>query len=171
MSASPNDVAFGCDVVPTAQWANITSLRPLGATSLWAKRITSFLRKQKHHFFTARQDNYVLHTIPCKARLYAKRTRNRVFLILIWNCFIAGAPKQVLFSMKRTYGAWKMKQGFALWCEPSAHGEVSVRFASCLRSKRIIRALRVLHRSRMTSASYRQSRCFIKKYKSCHFDL
>ena len=34
MSASPNDVAFGCDVVPSAQWANITSLRPSGATSL-----------------------------------------------------------------------------------------------------------------------------------------
>jgi len=26
MSASPDDVAFGGDVVPTAQWANITSL-------------------------------------------------------------------------------------------------------------------------------------------------
>ena len=37
MSALPNDVAFGCDVVPTAQWANITSLRPLGATSLRTK--------------------------------------------------------------------------------------------------------------------------------------
>ena len=37
MSASPNDVAFGCDVVPTAQWANITSLRPTGATSLRTK--------------------------------------------------------------------------------------------------------------------------------------
>jgi hypothetical protein len=37
MSASPNDVAFGCDVVPTAQWANITSLRPSGATSLRTK--------------------------------------------------------------------------------------------------------------------------------------
>ena len=50
MSASPNDVAFGYDVVPSAQWANITSLRPSGATSLCAKQITSFLRKQKHHF-------------------------------------------------------------------------------------------------------------------------
>ena len=37
MSASPNDVAFGNDVVPTAQWANITSLRPTGATSLRTK--------------------------------------------------------------------------------------------------------------------------------------
>ena len=34
MSDSPDDVAFGCDVVPSAQWANITSLRPSGATSL-----------------------------------------------------------------------------------------------------------------------------------------
>ena len=50
MSDSPDDVAFGYDVVPSAQWANITSLRPLGATSLCAKQITSFLRKQKHHF-------------------------------------------------------------------------------------------------------------------------
>jgi len=30
MSASPNDVAFGNDVVPTAQWANITSLATNG---------------------------------------------------------------------------------------------------------------------------------------------
>ena len=37
MSASPNDEAFGNDVVPTAQWANITSLRPTGATSLRTK--------------------------------------------------------------------------------------------------------------------------------------
>ena len=28
MSAAPNDVAFGNDVVPTAQWANITPLPP-----------------------------------------------------------------------------------------------------------------------------------------------
>ena len=55
MSASPNDVANGYDVVPSAQWANITSLRPLGATSLRAKRVTSFLRKQKHHLFTTRK--------------------------------------------------------------------------------------------------------------------
>ena len=31
MSASPNDVAFGCDVVPSAQWANITSLATIGS--------------------------------------------------------------------------------------------------------------------------------------------
>ena len=31
MSASPNDVAFGSDVVPTAQWANITSLATIGS--------------------------------------------------------------------------------------------------------------------------------------------
>ncbi|MBR2472437.1 MAG: hypothetical protein IKB44_00620, partial [Clostridia bacterium] len=37
MSASPNDVAYGNDVVPSAQWANITSLRPPGATSLRTK--------------------------------------------------------------------------------------------------------------------------------------
>ena len=37
MSASPNDVAYGNDVVPSAQWANITSLRPTGATSLRTK--------------------------------------------------------------------------------------------------------------------------------------
>jgi len=30
MSASPDDVAFGGDVVPTAQWANITSLATNG---------------------------------------------------------------------------------------------------------------------------------------------
>ena len=41
--------------------------------------------------------------------------------------------RAVLFclEMKRTCGAWKMKQGFALWSVPSAHGELQVRFASC----------------------------------------
>ena len=37
MSASPNDVAYGNDVVPSAQWASITSLRPTGATALRTK--------------------------------------------------------------------------------------------------------------------------------------
>ena len=37
MSASPDDVAYGNDVVPSAQWASITSLRPTGATSLRTK--------------------------------------------------------------------------------------------------------------------------------------
>ena len=31
ISDSPDDVAFGNDVMPTAQWANITSLRQAGA--------------------------------------------------------------------------------------------------------------------------------------------
>jgi len=31
MSASPDDVAFGGDAVPTAQWANITSLATFGS--------------------------------------------------------------------------------------------------------------------------------------------
>ena len=31
MSASPNDVAYGNDVVPSAQWANITSLATVGS--------------------------------------------------------------------------------------------------------------------------------------------
>ena len=31
MSASPNDVAYGNDVVPSAQWANITSLATIGS--------------------------------------------------------------------------------------------------------------------------------------------
>ena len=31
MSALPNDVANGCDVVPLAQWANITSLATIGS--------------------------------------------------------------------------------------------------------------------------------------------
>jgi len=31
MSASPDDVAFGNDVVPLAQWANITSLATYGS--------------------------------------------------------------------------------------------------------------------------------------------
>ena len=31
MSASPNDVAYGNDVVPSAQWANIKSLATIGS--------------------------------------------------------------------------------------------------------------------------------------------
>ena len=31
MSASPDDVAYGNDVVPSAQWANITSLATIGS--------------------------------------------------------------------------------------------------------------------------------------------
>ena len=31
MSASPNDVAYGNDVVPSAQWANITPLATIGS--------------------------------------------------------------------------------------------------------------------------------------------
>ena len=42
-------------MLSSAQLANITSLRPSGATSLRAKRVTSFLRKQKHHSFIARK--------------------------------------------------------------------------------------------------------------------
>ena len=37
MSASPNDVAFGCDVVPSAQWANITSLATIGSNITMSK--------------------------------------------------------------------------------------------------------------------------------------
>ena len=46
MSASLNDVAFGCDVVPAAQWANITSLRPTGATSLRTKRVDRIIHPE-----------------------------------------------------------------------------------------------------------------------------
>jgi len=44
MSASPNDVAFGCDVVPSAQWASITSLATNGSSIAMseAKNITLF---------------------------------------------------------------------------------------------------------------------------------
>ena len=48
-----------------------------------------------------------------------------------------------LVAMKRTDGAWKMKQDFVLWSEPSAHGEVSVRFAS--RERKLRSNSRVLH--------------------------
>jgi len=37
MSASPNDAAFGCDVVPLAQWANITSLATIGSNITMSK--------------------------------------------------------------------------------------------------------------------------------------
>ena len=36
MSASPNDVAYGNDVVPSAQWANITSLATIGSNITFA---------------------------------------------------------------------------------------------------------------------------------------
>jgi hypothetical protein len=37
MSASPCDVAYGCDVVPSAQWANITSLATVGSNIITNK--------------------------------------------------------------------------------------------------------------------------------------
>ena len=37
MSASPNDVANGCDVVPSAQWANITSLATIGSNIIMSE--------------------------------------------------------------------------------------------------------------------------------------
>ena len=63
--------------------------------------------------------------------------------------------RAVLFclEMKRTCGAWKMKQGFALWSEPSAHGEVSVRFASRRQRRRFIEAARLLLHIREANAS------------------
>ena len=66
--------------------------------------------------------------------------------------------KQVLFSMKRTYGAWKMKQGFALWSVASPHGKVSVRFASCEHRERIVATKLPLHIA--------ARRCFIKTQNS-----
>ena len=47
-------------------------------------------------------------------------------------------------EMKRTCGAWRMKQGFALWSVASPHGEVTLRFASWQRSCRFIEAVRLL---------------------------
>ena len=55
MSAPPCDVAFGCDVVPSAQWANITSLATIGSNIImseasnitFAQAKTSFLYHPK----------------------------------------------------------------------------------------------------------------------------
>ena len=55
MSASPNDVAYGNDVVPSAQWASITSLATIGnnitmseANNItFAQAKTSFLYRPK----------------------------------------------------------------------------------------------------------------------------
>ena len=49
MSASPNDAAFGCDVVPSAQWANITSLATIGSNiTVACNNIT--LTRSAYHF-------------------------------------------------------------------------------------------------------------------------
>ena len=37
MSASPNDVANGCDVAPSAQWANIRSLATIGSNIIMSE--------------------------------------------------------------------------------------------------------------------------------------
>ena len=37
MSASPNDVAYGNDVVPSAQWASITSLATNGSNIIMSE--------------------------------------------------------------------------------------------------------------------------------------
>ena len=74
MSASPCDVACGNNVVPSAQWANITSRGPSGATSLRAKRVTSLLRRQKHHLFTAQVFDFDIEL------LYGRPTRSALFI-------------------------------------------------------------------------------------------
>ena len=109
MSASPNDVAFGNDVVPSAQWANITSLRPSGATSLRAKRVTSFLRKQKHHFLPP-ESKTQYHTLYLAGKKVRKTDEifSSVF-DLILNCFMVGTPRSVFcFTAQRSLTA----QGF-----------------------------------------------------------
>ena len=58
-----------------------------------------------------------------------------------------------LVAMKRTYGAWKMKQNFVLWNEPSAQVEVSLRFASWRQSRRFIEAARILLNIREANSS------------------
>ena len=74
MSASPNDVAYGYDVVPAAQWANITSLRPSGATSLRTKWVTSLLHKQKHHLYYIPSENKISYNTLCLAsKIVCKR--------------------------------------------------------------------------------------------------
>ena len=66
-----------------------------------------------------------------------------------------GSSKKI---MKRTYGAWKMKQGFALWSVPSAHEKLTVRFASC---ERKLRSNSRAHHDNAVAASYLRSKCFI----------
>ena len=83
MSASPNDVAFGNDVVPSAQWANITSLRPSGATSLRTKRVTSFWRKQKHHFYRPAVKYGVTHYTLQNKMVYKKDEKISSFLCCV----------------------------------------------------------------------------------------
>ena len=51
MSASPNDVAFGCDVVPSAQWANITSLSTIGSNIITSKASNIIFAQAKTSFF------------------------------------------------------------------------------------------------------------------------
>ena len=48
MTASPRDVHCVNDVVPSAQWANITSLRAFASNIIMCS-IASLLRQQKHH--------------------------------------------------------------------------------------------------------------------------
>ena len=64
------------------------------------------------------------------------------------------------FQWSAPCGAWKMKQGFALWSVPSAHGDVRVRFASC--ERKLHSNSRALH-SNVVAASYLRSKCFIDK--------
>ena len=54
---------------------------------------------------------------------------------------------EVLFclEMKRTCGAWRMKQGFALWSEPSAHGEGKCALRFMARARRFMFAKPMHH--------------------------
>ncbi|MBP3307961.1 MAG: hypothetical protein J6L90_00820, partial [Clostridia bacterium] len=51
MSASPNDVANGCDVVPSAQWANITSPATIGSNIITSKASNIVFAQAKTSFF------------------------------------------------------------------------------------------------------------------------
>ena len=82
--------------------------RPSGATSLWAKRITSLLRKQKHHSFTARKQNGSITHYTQQARRCEKKDGKR-----------RPAIKQVSRTMFALAGKWCCLRQWCIlrkWC-------------------------------------------------------
>ena len=76
----------------------------------------------------------------------------------------SGAPEKTLakasdFFNEAHLRCMKNAQGVALWSVSSAHGEVSVRFASC---ERKLHSKSRAHHGNAVAASYLRSKCFIK---------
>jgi hypothetical protein len=75
MSALPCDVANGCDVVPSAQWANITSLATVGSNIIMSEASNITFAQAKTSLIYHPKVKYSITHYTLQARQCAKRTR------------------------------------------------------------------------------------------------